>query len=73
MNLVERFFGELTSEVIRNGSFTAVKQLVRDIEDYIVERNMNPRPYTWNAKGEDILRKIQSAREALTQAQAGKE
>jgi transposase len=70
MNLVERFFGELTSEVIRHGSFTAVRQLVHNIEEYIAERNLNPKPYTWNAKGEDILRKIESAREALAQAQA---
>ena len=70
MNLVERFFGELTSEVIRDGSFAAVRQLARDIEDYIVERNLNPKPYAWNTKGEDILRKIESAREALGQARA---
>lgn len=67
MNLVERFFGELTEEVIRHGSFTGVRPLIRDIEDYIGERNMNPKPYTWKAKGEEILRKIESAREALKQ------
>ena len=70
MNLVERFFGELTSEVIRDGSFTAVRQLARDIEDYIAERNLNPKPYVWKAKGEEILRKIESAREALAQGQS---
>lgn len=70
MNLVERFFGELTSQVIREGSFTAVTQLVRDIEDYITQRNLSPKPYTWNAKGEEILRKINSAREALAQTHA---
>ena len=67
MNLVERFFGELTEEVIRHGSFTGVRPLIRDIEDYIGERNMNPKPYTWKAKGEEILRKIESARQALKQ------
>jgi hypothetical protein len=70
MNLVERFFGELTSDVIRDGSFTAVRQLARDIAHYIAERNLRPRPYVWNAKGEDILRKIESAREALSQIRA---
>jgi hypothetical protein len=44
--------------------------LVRDIEDYITQRNLSPKPYTWNAKGEEILRKINSAREALAQTQA---
>ncbi len=67
MNLVERFFGELTEDVIRRGSFTGVRPLIRDIEDYIGERNMNPKPYTWKAKGEEILRKIESARQALKQ------
>ena len=64
MNLVERFFGELTEGVIRHGSFTGVKALVGDIEASIAERNKNPRPYRWRAKREDILRKVQSARRA---------
>ena len=55
---------------MRHGSFSAVRQLVRDIEDYIVERNLNPKRYTWNAKGEDIPRNIESARKAPAQAQA---
>ena len=66
MNLVERFFGELTEEVIRSGSFTAVSQLVRDIESYIAERNLNPKPYVWKAEGKEILRKIKSARDQLS-------
>lgn len=69
MNLVERFFGELTAEVIRDGSFTAVRQLARDIKDYIAERNLNPKPYVWKAKGEEILRKVESARKALARAE----
>lgn len=65
MNLVERFFGELTQDVIRDGSFSAVRELVEDIEDYIAIRNLNPKPYVWKAEGEKILRKIESARLAL--------
>ena len=65
LNLVERFFGELTEDVLRDGSFTGVRQLVQDIESYMAERNLNPKPYRWKAKGEDILRKIQRARLAL--------
>ncbi len=65
LNLVERFFGELTQDVIRDGSFASVRQLVDDIERYLAERNLNPKPYRWRAKGEDILRKIQRARQAL--------
>lgn len=65
MNLVERFFGELTADVIRDGSFSSVRQLANDIETYLAERNLNPKPYRWKASGEEILRKIQRAREAL--------
>ncbi len=65
MNLVERFFAELTQEVIRHGSFTGIKELIADIEAYIIERNRTPRPYVWKATGEKILRKIESARRAL--------
>ena len=65
LNLIERFFGELTQDVIRDGSFSSVRQLVNDIEDYLDQRNLNPKPYKWKAKGEEILRKIQRARDAL--------
>lgn len=70
LNLVERFFGELTQEVIRDGSFSGVRALVQDIESYLAERNLNPKRYKWKAKGEDILRKIQRARQALEAQQA---
>ncbi len=71
LNLVERFFGELTQDVIRDGSFTSVRQLVEDIETYLAERNLDPKPYRWKAKGEEILRKIQRAKRALAK-QTGK-
>lgn len=70
LNLVERFFGELTQDVIRDGSFTGVRELVRDIERYLAERNLNPKPYRWKAKGEDILRKIQRAKQVLEAQQS---
>lgn len=65
LNLVERFFGELTEDVVRYGSFTSVNELVNDIEQYLAERNENPKPYRWKASGEEILRKVKRAREAL--------
>ena len=63
LNLVERFFADLTNDVVRDGSFTSVRQLVRDIETYLAERNLNPKPYKWKAEGEEILRKIQKAKQ----------
>jgi len=65
MNLVERFFADLTRDVIREGSFSSVRKLIKDIEAYLVDRNEDPKPYRWRAKGEEILAKIQRAREAL--------
>jgi transposase len=65
LNMVERFFADLTEDVIRPGSFTSVKDLVDDINAYLAERNANPKPYKWTAKGEEILDKIRRARAVL--------
>jgi len=70
MNLVERFFADLTADVIRAGSFDSVAELVRDIKAYLDDRNQNPRPYTWRAEGAAILEKIKRARAALDKAKA---
>ena len=69
LNLVERFFADLTEDVIRSGSFGSVKELVADISAYLAERNGAPRPYEWKAEGAAILAKIQRARTALANAQ----
>jgi hypothetical protein len=55
LNMVERFFADLAEGVIRSGSFTSVKNLIDDINAYLAERNANPKPYKWVAKGEEIL------------------
>ncbi len=65
LNLVERFFAELTEECVREGSLTSVKQLTDAITSYLTERNQNPKPYRWKASGEEILAKIQRTRQAL--------
>jgi transposase len=70
LNLVERFFRDLTEDVIRSSSFASVQELVDDINAYLDERNANPRPYKWKAKGEAILEKIYRARAALDKANA---
>ena len=69
LNLVERFFADLTGDVIRAGSFASVNHLVRDIKAYLAERNADPKPYLWRAKGADILAKIQRARAAILNAE----
>ena len=70
LNLVERFFADLTGDVIRAGSFGSVKELVADIKAYLVQRNADPRPYIWKVEGAAILEKIQRARAALARTQA---
>ena len=70
LNMVERFFADLTADVIRAGSFGSVNELVRDIKAYLAERNVDPKPYVWRAEGADILAKINRARETLTKAEA---
>ena len=61
MNLVERFFADLTEDVIRTGSFASVG---------LAERNANPRRYKWKAEGSAILEKINRARAALDKLEA---
>src|SRR5271167_3854603 len=70
LNLVERFFADLTGDVIRAGSFASVNDLVRDINSYPAQRNADPKPYVWRAKGADILVKINRARATLDNPQA---
>jgi transposase len=64
MNLVERFFGDLTA-FISEKSFASTRELADAIITFLAARNDNPRRYVWKAKGEDILRKIDAARRAL--------
>ena len=70
LNLVERFFADLTGDVIRTGSFTSVSELIRDIKAYLAQRNADPKPYIWRAEGAAILAKIKRARAALDGAAA---
>jgi hypothetical protein len=65
MNLLERFFRDITVECIRDGSFASVAELTDSILSYLNKRNLNPKPYKWRADGHEILEKISRAREAL--------
>ena len=69
MTLVERFFVDLTQEVLREESFGSARALIDDIECYLADPNLKPTPYKWKAKGEVILRKLQRARAALAAQQ----
>ncbi len=65
MNLVERFFRDLSQEVVLPGSFRSVGELTGAILKYLADRNLNPKRYEWKADGKTILEKIQRARETL--------
>ena len=64
MNMVERFFRDITV-YLRDGSFSSVRELESSITTFLALRNAQPTRYVWNAKGEDILNKVQRAREAM--------
>jgi RNAse (barnase) inhibitor barstar len=65
LNLVERFFRDLSQDVMLPGSFASVDQLTQAIWNYLAERNLRPVRYEWKADGKVILTKIQRARAAL--------
>ena len=71
LNLVERFFRDLT-DFITARSFASVGELSDAIIAFLAERNKNAKRYLWHAKGEDILRKIEAARQAMARNEASK-
>lgn len=68
LNLVERFFGEITRKVIRLGSFSSVPQLTADIFRFLDRHNLKPTRYQWTADPNAVLDKINRAWEALLEA-----
>lgn len=66
LNLIERFFRDLTEEQIRRGVFRSVAELERAITQYLEHRNANPKPYRWTATSERILEKVSKANDSLT-------
>jgi transposase len=58
LNLVERWFGELTTKKLRRGAHRSVRALNADIRAWIQDWNDHPRPYVWTKTAEDILDSI---------------
>jgi len=65
LNLVERWFRELTDKRLRRGSFTSVQQLIATIKAYLDNHNQNPKTFVWTASVKDIMHKIAKCKEAL--------
>jgi transposase len=71
LNLVERWFREITDKRIRRGVFRSVEQLIAAIRGYIDEHNGDPKPFVWTAKAQDILEKVRRARAVLDKIASG--
>jgi transposase len=65
LNLVERWFRELTDKALRRGSFNSVPDLIGSIEEYLDAHNDDPKPFVWTATAESILQKVRRGRVAL--------
>lgn len=65
LNLVERWFSEITTKRIRRGSFSNVKGLIAAINNYIESHNQNPQVFVWTASVQTIMNKITKCKEAL--------
>lgn len=68
LNLIERWFRDLTDKEIRRGVFLSVEELTAKISSYIEKPNQSPMPFVWTAKATDILEKFNRARAVLNSA-----
>jgi hypothetical protein len=66
LNLVERWFAELTNKKLRRGAHRSVRELNKDIRDWITQWNENPRPYVWTKTAEQILDSLTRYRQRTT-------
>ena len=71
INLVERWFGELTQKAVRRGAFVSVPDLIQAIEAFLKAWNQDPQPFVWTATVEAIVEKIARARAKLEAIKPG--
>lgn len=65
LNMVERFFRDLTQRELKRGVFTSLDALVNTLTNYVVQHNENPKPFIWTATATDILEKVKRAKASL--------
>jgi len=65
LNVIERWFRDITHDRIRNGVFRSVNELVRAIMEYVGHHNANPKSFVWTKKAEEILAKVARAKATL--------
>lgn len=68
LNMIERFFRDLTENAVRRGVFRSVPDLIAAIEAYLASHNDQPKPFIWTKAADDILAKVQRARSKLNGA-----
>jgi transposase len=71
LNLVERWFAELTGKAVRRGSFASVPDLIEAIFEFIKHWNKEGKTFVWTAKAEDILEKLERCKKRLEEIQPG--
>jgi transposase len=71
LNLVERWFSELTNKRIRRGSFGSVEDLRKAIAEFLAAWNAKPKPFIWTATVESIVEKLSRCRQTLEKIQPG--
>ena len=69
LNMVERFFRDISENRLRRGVFTSVPELVTAIEEYVAHHNAKPKPFIWTASARDILQKVIRANSRLSSKQ----
>lgn len=70
LNMVERFFRDLTANRLKRGVFRDLEELIMAVGDYIDRHNIKPKPFIWTATARDILEKVTRARKSLDNAQS---
>jgi hypothetical protein len=65
LNLVERWFREITDKAIRRGSLASVQELIDAIQEFIDVHNDDPKPFVWTATADEIIEKVRRGRVAL--------
>ena len=68
LNMIERFFAELTNKRIRRGTFYSVAQLIKAITDYLEMHNEKPKPFVWTKSADEILSKVKRFCERTSRA-----
>lgn len=71
LNLVERWFGELTGKRIRRGTFVSVQDLQQAIEEFLAAWNKDPRPFVWTATVQSIVQKLSRCKQTLERIKPG--